>query len=99
MAPWKFPLRTFFSRSGVGIDNLNLSREQYATKNATSIGKNGSMRSETRGTAPFVESFKKRFLESVKGDKAQIYTEDLRNMILAASTDEEIHGVVEGLRK
>ena len=47
----------------------------------------------------FVEGFKKRFLESIRQENAQIYTGDLRNMILAANSDEEIQGVIEGLKK
>ena len=46
-----------------------------------------------------VESFKKSFLESVQKADKQIFKEDLRSMILAAQTDEDISGIVEALKK
>ena len=45
------------------------------------------------------DSFKKAFLESIKKPDSQIFTEDLRNMIMSASNDEEIHGVIQAVKK
>ncbi|CAF0926849.1 unnamed protein product, partial [Didymodactylos carnosus] len=49
--------------------------------------------------APSIEGFKKRFMESIQNPEAKIFTEDLRNMVLAASTDDEIDAVIQALRK
>ncbi|CAF1239079.1 unnamed protein product [Adineta ricciae] len=49
--------------------------------------------------APSSDSFKKRFIESANSSNGQIFTEDLRNMIMAASNDQEIDAVIQALRK
>ncbi|CAF2463636.1 unnamed protein product [Rotaria sp. Silwood2] len=49
--------------------------------------------------AQSIVSFKKRFLDSVNKPDAQIFTEDLRNMIMSADSDEEIDAVIEALKK
>ena len=46
-----------------------------------------------------LDSFKKRFIESANSSTGQIFTEDLRNMIMAASNDQEIDAVIQALRK
>ncbi|CAF1168246.1 unnamed protein product [Rotaria sordida] len=49
--------------------------------------------------SPSIDGFKKRFLDSVNKPDAQIFTEDLRNMIMSADSDEEIDAVIQALRK
>ncbi|CAF1278704.1 unnamed protein product [Adineta steineri] len=49
--------------------------------------------------APSLDGFKKRFLDSINKSDSQIFTEDLRNMIMSADTDEEIDGVIQALKK
>ncbi|CAF4754376.1 unnamed protein product [Rotaria sp. Silwood1] len=49
--------------------------------------------------APSIDSFKKRFLDSVNKPDAQIFTEDLRNMIMSADSDEEVNAVIQALKK
>jgi hypothetical protein len=46
-----------------------------------------------------LDGFKKRFLESIQQSDSQIFTEDLRNMIMSADNDEEINAVVQALKK
>ncbi len=46
-----------------------------------------------------LDAFKKRFLDSVNKSDLQIFTEDLRNMIMSADSDEEINAVIQALRK
>ncbi|CAF0751400.1 unnamed protein product [Didymodactylos carnosus] len=49
--------------------------------------------------APSIEEFKKHFIKSIQNPEAKIFTEDLRNMIMSAGTDDEIDAVVQALRK
>lgn len=49
--------------------------------------------------AQSMNSFKKRFLESIQNSNAQIFTEDLRNMIMSADTDQDIDAVISALKK
>jgi len=49
--------------------------------------------------APSLDVFKKRFLDSVDQADSQIFTEDLRNMIMSANTDQEITTVIQALKK
>jgi len=49
--------------------------------------------------AQSMSSFKKRFLESIENSNAQIFTEDLRNMIMSAETDQDINAVITALKK
>jgi hypothetical protein len=46
-----------------------------------------------------LDGFKKHFLESIHQSDSQIFTEDLRSMIMSADSDEEINAVVQALRK
>jgi len=46
-----------------------------------------------------LDGFKKRFLESINKSDSPIFTEDLRNMIMSADTDEEIDAVIQALKK
>ena len=46
-----------------------------------------------------LDGFKKRFLESINKSDTQIFTEDLRNMIMIADNDEEINAVIQALKK
>jgi uncharacterized membrane protein affecting hemolysin expression len=43
--------------------------------------------------------FKKRFLDSLGQSNSQIFTEDLRNMIMSANNDQEIDAVIQALKK
>lgn len=45
------------------------------------------------------DAFKKRFVASIAESNAQVFTEDLRNMIMSATNDQEIDTVIQGLRK
>lgn len=49
--------------------------------------------------APSIDVFKKRFLESVGQSDSQVFAEDLRNMIMTASSDQEIDAVIQALKK
>jgi hypothetical protein len=49
--------------------------------------------------APSLDGFKKRFLESAGQSNSQIFTEDLRNMIMSATNDQEIDAVIQALKK
>lgn len=49
--------------------------------------------------APSLDVFKKRFLESVGQSNSQVFAEDLRNMIMSASNDQEIDAVIQALKK
>ncbi|CAF1149546.1 unnamed protein product [Adineta ricciae] len=49
--------------------------------------------------APSLDGFKKRFLESIGQADSQVFTEDLRNMIMTANNDDEINGVIQALKK
>ncbi|CAF3487500.1 unnamed protein product [Adineta steineri] len=49
--------------------------------------------------APSLDVFKKRFLDSIGQKDSQIFTEDLRNMIMSANTDPEIDSVIQALKK
>jgi len=49
--------------------------------------------------APSLDVFKKRFLESVGQSNSQVFAEDLRNMIMSASNDQEIEAVIQALKK
>ncbi|CAF1094054.1 unnamed protein product [Rotaria magnacalcarata] len=49
--------------------------------------------------APSIDGFKKRFLDSINKPDSQIFTEDLRNMIMSANSDEEVDAVIQALRK
>lgn len=51
------------------------------------------------GVLKMLDSFKKRFLESVNKSDMQVFTEDLRNMILSAESDDEITAVIQALKK
>jgi hypothetical protein len=46
-----------------------------------------------------LDDFKKRFLDSINKTDSQIFTEDLRNMIMSANNDEEINAVIQALKK
>ena len=45
------------------------------------------------------DSFKQRFMNSINQAEIPIFTEDLRNMILAAETDEDVDAVIQALKK
>ncbi len=91
-------VRTIFSSSGIGLDNFKLAREQHVSRHAPSIGKHSSL--HVFGISFFtLDGFKKRFLDSVNKSDLQIFTEDLRNMIMSADSDEEINAVIQALRK
>ncbi|CAF4303386.1 unnamed protein product [Rotaria socialis] len=49
--------------------------------------------------APSIDGFKKRFFDSITKPDSQIFTEDLRNMIMSANSDEEVDAVIQALRK
>ena len=46
-----------------------------------------------------LDGFKKRFLDSVGQADSQVFTEDLRNMIMSANTDQEIDAIIQALKK
>lgn len=46
-----------------------------------------------------LDAFKKRFMESIGESNSQIFTEDLRNMIMSANSDQEIDTVIKALKK
>lgn len=46
-----------------------------------------------------INAFKKNFLDSIEKPDSQIFTDDLRNMIISADNDEEINGVIQALKK
>lgn len=93
------PIRTIFSSSAIGLDNFKVAREQHASRHAPSIGTNiRSFSSDCRNLIA-LDGFKRRFLQSIDQSDLQIFTDDLKNMILSANTDEEIDGVIQALRK
>ncbi|CAF4777314.1 unnamed protein product [Rotaria sp. Silwood1] len=49
--------------------------------------------------APSLDAFKKRFVDSIEEPNSQIFTEDLRNMIMSADNDQEIDIVIQALKK
>ncbi|CAF4091725.1 unnamed protein product, partial [Rotaria magnacalcarata] len=49
--------------------------------------------------APSLDAFKKRFVDSIEQSNSQIFTEDLRNMIMSAENDTEIETVIQALKK
>ncbi|CAF0894658.1 unnamed protein product [Rotaria sordida] len=49
--------------------------------------------------APSLDAFKKRFVDSITQTNSQIFTEDLRNMIMSANNDQEIDTVIQALKK
>ncbi|CAF2745192.1 unnamed protein product [Rotaria sp. Silwood2] len=49
--------------------------------------------------APSLDAFKKRFVDSIEQTNSQIFTEDLRNMIMSAENDQEIDTVIQALKK
>lgn len=92
------PVRTLFSSSGIGVDNFKNARDQHASRHAPSLGKirrwcSSSLR------AFHSDVFKKRFLDSIDQSGSQILTEDLRNMIMSANSDQEINAVIQALKK
>lgn len=92
-------LRTVFSSSSIGIDNFKLSREQYASRYNSSTS-NYLIRSFfITGSFAIEDGFKQRFMDSINRADVQIFTEDLRNMILSAETDEDVDAVIQALRK
>ncbi len=46
-----------------------------------------------------LDVFKKRFLDSIGQSNSQIFTEDLRNMIMSANNDQETDAVIQALKK
>ena len=46
-----------------------------------------------------LDAFKKRFIDSIAEPNSQIFTEDLRNMIMSANSDQEIDAVIQALKK
>ena len=92
-------VRTVFSSSGIGLENFKLAREQYLSRNAPSIGKYNEFDRLVLIDLVDLDGFKKRFLESVQQSDSQIFTEDLKNMIMSADSDEEINGVIQALKK
>jgi len=91
-------IRTLFSSSGIGIDTFKLSREQHASRYAPSLGK---YLFNYFSYFIFLNSdgFKKRFLDSIGQSNSQIFTEDLRNMIMSANNDQEIDAVIQALKR
>jgi hypothetical protein len=96
-----FPLqvRTIFSSSGIGIDNFKLSREQHASRYAPSIGRYLSVMHVLRRRNSHLDGFKKRFTDTLGQADAPVLTEDLRNMIMTAESDQDINTVIQALKK
>ncbi len=46
-----------------------------------------------------LDVFKKRFLDTIGQSNSQIFTEDLRNMIMSANNDQEVDAVIQALKK
>lgn len=46
-----------------------------------------------------IDGFKKRFLDSIGQSNSQIFTEDLRNMIMSANSDQEVDAVIQAVKK
>ena len=94
------PVRTVFSSAGIGLDNFKAAREQHLSQHASSMGmmREICLRFFDR-VLVLLDGFKKRFLQSIDQSDSPIFTEDLRNMIMSANTDEEIHAVIQALRK
>ncbi len=91
-------IRTLFSSSGIGIDNFKLSREQHVSRYAPSLG-NSFFHKKRFISSSHSDAFKKRFLDSISQSNSQIFTEDLRNMIMSANNDQEIDAVIQALKK
>lgn len=47
----------------------------------------------------FSDVFKKRFLDSLGQSNSQVLTDDLRNMIMSASNDQEVDAIIQALKK
>lgn len=54
---------------------------------------------DTRLHFSHIDVFKKRFLDSIGQADSQVFTEDLRNMIMSANSDQEIDAVIQALKK
>ncbi len=92
-------IRTLFSSSGIGIDSFKLSRDQHASRYAPSLGNIFLHYQCIFSFFSRSDVFKKRFLDSLGQSNSQIFTEDLRNMIMSANNDQEIDAVIQALKK